>query len=104
MAWIHISTQSFSSFDRAAHERSTVVLPHLVVAFKGESNVKVRIRRRHASRFDVVSWRRESTLDSAATQFAKIEPAVNRMTQATRLTKTKFSAFAALAILTMGDH
>jgi hypothetical protein len=97
MAWIHISTKSFPSFDRADRERSALI-PHLAADNEDESNVKVRIRRRNATRFDVISWRREPEVKSTP---IKSEPAVKRTTR----TKPNLLATAfTLALLSTGGR
>jgi hypothetical protein len=94
MAWIHISTKSFPSFDRADRERSALI-PHLAADNEGESNVKVRVRRRNASRFDVISWRRsEDVKTSAVASVPAPKPSFT--------TRARFSAMAALALLMHG--
>ena len=61
MAWIHISTKPFPSFEQADRERAAL-LPHLAADHSGRDNVKVRIRRRASDRYEVIAWRWTSTL------------------------------------------
>jgi hypothetical protein len=95
MAWIQLSTKPFPSFNQANRER-VALLPRLAADHRGPDNVKVRIRRRNAGRFDVVSWRREPSVDLTPT---KSEPAVKRTT---RVKSNLLAVAAAMSLLTGG--